>query len=444
MPPDLHPPSTGADPLLDELTDALVRLDPDGLLRRLRLVSSAGPTVTTEDGGELLNFTSNSYLGLNEHPVMKAATVAAINELGTGSGSSLLVSGRLPIHAEAERVFAKFKHAQAAVLIPTGYTANLAALTALAGPGDLVCLDKLCHASLIDGARASGAMVRTYPHLKASKLERLLSRHASDNACGLTGDTTPTDNACGLAGDRRSQRQNTRQRTHPPRRFIVTDSVFSMDGDTADLPTLCDLAERFDAVMVVDEAHGTGLLGETGSGLCEAQGVIGRVHVTVSTASKALGGLGGIITAAQPIIDTIVNRARPLIYTTAVPPAQAATIKQAVELIESEPGRRQRVRELTLRLRSGLKSQGWELIPQGDFVVPIVPLVIGNPRETLALAEHLYAHGVLAAPIRPPTVAPGSCRIRLSLRADMEDEHVDRVIEAIGLYPTPSTGRTRG
>jgi 8-amino-7-oxononanoate synthase len=429
VPADIHPQVTGADRLLGELADELARLDPDGLLRRLRVVSSAGPVVMTADGGRLLNFAGNSYLGLNEHPAMKAAAVAAVNGLGTGAGASLLITGRLPVHERAERVFARFKHAEAAVLLPSGYMANLAALTALAGPGDLICLDKLCHASLIDGARMSGAEVRTFPHLKTGKLGRLLAKHASAAACGSSEGLVShdTDNACGSAGGRRSSHKPSR----PPRRFIVTDSVFSMDGDTADLPGLCGLAEQFDAVMVVDEAHSTGLLGETGSGLCEAQGVIGRVHVTVSTASKALGGLGGIITAAQPIIDTIVNRARSLIYTTAVPPAQAAAVEQAVKLIEAEPRRRQRVRDLTHRLRSGLKSRGWELIPQGGFTVPIVPLVIGNPRQTLALAEHLYANGVLAAPIRPPTVAPGSCRIRLSLRADMEDEHVDRVIEAI-------------
>ncbi len=418
VPTDLHPPTAGTDRLLAELTDDLARLDPDGLLRRLHLVSSAGPVVTTGDGKQLLNFTSNSYLGINEHPAMKAAVVSAVNRWGTGTGASLLISGRLPIHVQTERVFAKFKHAQAALLLPSGYTANLAVLTALAGPGDLICLDKLCHASLIDAARASGATVRTYPHLKTDKLERLLQRHSSTNT---------STNACGLAGDHRSPSNYVR----PPRRFIVTDTVFSMDGDTADLPTLCDLAEQYNAITIVDEAHGTGLLGDTGSGLCGAQGVTDRIHVTISTASKALGGLGGIITAAQPIIDTLINLARPLIYTTAIPPAQAAAIAQAVELIQAEPGLRHRVRDLTIRLRDGLKLQGWKLIPQGDFIIPIVPLVVGDAHETLALAEHLYANGILAAPIRPPTVAPGTCRVRLSLRADMTEEHIDRLLDAL-------------
>lgn len=390
-------------------------LQPRGLLRELRVVSCAGPMVRTSDGRERINFTSNSYLGLNDHPAMKRAAVRAVEAYGTGSGASLLVSGRWPIHERAERAFAAFKHAEAALLMPTGYMANLAVLTALAAPGDLVCLDKLCHASLIDAARASGAEVRTYPHLTTDKLRRLLAQHAADNACGL-------------AGDRASPRVSDR----PPRRFIVTDSVFSMDGDCADLPALCDLADEFGAVMVADEAHGTGLLGETGSGLCEAQGVTGRVHVTVSTASKALGGLGGIITAAKPIIDTLVNRARPVIYTTAIPPAQAATIEQAVTLTGQEPWRRKRVIDLTLRLREGLTAKGWPLPPVGGHVVPIVPLIVGEARAATALSEHLHAQGILAPAIRPPTVAPGSARVRLSLRADMEDRHIDRLLDAVG------------
>jgi 8-amino-7-oxononanoate synthase len=424
LPPETNTPTTDTDHFLDELTNELAHLEPDGLLRRLRLISSAGPIVTTDDGRQLLNFTSNSYLGLNEHPAMKAAAVSAVNDLGTGAGASLLISGRLPIHAQAEHAFAKFKHAQAALLMPTGYTANLAALTALAGPGDLICLDKLCHASLIDAARASGAEVRTYPHLKTNKLQRLLQRHNSANA---------STHACDLApplSDQSSIINHQSQITLPPRRFIVTDSVFSMDGDTADLPALCDLAEQYNAVTIIDEAHGTGLLGDTGAGLSEAQGVIDRIHVTISTASKALGGLGGIITAAQPIIDTIINHARSLIYTTAIPPAQAAAIEQAVKLIQTQPELRNHVRNLTIRLRHGLKSQGWKLIHQGDFIIPIVPLIVGEAHDTIALSEHLYHHGILAAPIRPPTVAPGSSRVRLSLRADMTDEHIDQVIQA--------------
>lgn len=427
------------------------------MLRELRVVSCAGPMVTTSDGRELINFTSNSYLGLNEHPQMKRAAIQAIEAYGTGTGASQLITGRGPIHEQAERAFARFKHAEAALLLPTGYMANLAVLTTLAGPGDLVCLDKLCHASLIDAARASGAEVRTFPHLTTDKLRRLLERHAAKPQACLPDDitelqaqdanvsqpgvhTSPTlSNACGLTDDPRSPRLRKfiSRESHTlrnPRRFIVTDSVFSMDGDCADLPSLCDLADEFDAVVMVDEAHGTGVLGKSGAGLCEAQGVTERVYITVSTASKAMGGLGGIIAAAQPVIDTIINHARPLIYTTAIPPAQAASILKAVELIEREPERRQRLCELTMRLRDGLTAQYWTLPPQGEHVTPIVPLIVGVERDAVALADHLYAKGFAAPAIRPPTVAPGSSRVRLSLRADMEDGHIDQLLEATSNY----------
>lgn len=410
-----------ADHFLNELAGDLRYLKPRGLLRELRVVSCSGPMVKTSDGLELINFTSNSYLGLNDHPAMKRAAVQAVEAYGTGSGASMLISGRWPIHEQTERAFATFKHAEAALLVPTGFMANLAVLTALAGPGDLICLDKLCHASLIDAARASGAEVRTYPHLKTDKLRRLLERHSSANASVMPA--APIDP---------SDQDEHGYGHHAPRRFIVTDSVFSMDGDCADLPALCDLSDEFDAIMVVDEAHGTGLLGETGAGLCEAQGVIGRVDVTISTASKALGGLGGMITAAKPIIDTIVNRARAVIYTTSIPPAQAAAIGQAVELIGSEPWRRERVIELTVRLRKGLSDLGWQLQPTGGHIVPIVPLIVGDSHAATKLAEHLYANGIGAPAIRPPTVAPGSSRIRLSLRADMRDEHIARLLDVVG------------
>jgi len=417
--------------LLSELTDALGQREADGLRRRLRVLSCDGPVLTTEDGRELVNFTSNDYLGLSGHPAMKQAVIEAAKSHGTGSGASLLISGHGPIHDQTEHAFAQFKHAEAALLLPTGYMANLAVLTALAGPGDLVCLDKLCHASLIDAARASEAEVRTYPHLATEKLTRLLSKHAAQAAHDLADTHIPS-----IATNA----------PHPrtPRRFILTDSVFSMDGDCADLPALCDLAEAHDAVLIVDEAHGTGVLGETGAGLCEAQGVSDRVPITISTASKALGGLGGIITADQPVIDTIVNHARSLIYTTAIPPTQAAAIGKAVELIRDEPDRRARLRELTQRLRDGLAQQGWPLPDQGGHAVPIVPLIVGDPGRAARLADHLLSHGIAAPAIRPPTVAPGSARVRLSLRADMTEEQVDRLLVAAKQCDLCSTAHPQG
>lgn len=388
------------------LQQALSDLDSKSLRRSLRALPSAGKRVVV-DGRKLLNLAGNDYLALAEHRRLKAAAADAIEQHGVGSGASRLVAGHLDIHERVEREFTAFKHAQAALIFPTGYTANLAVLTALPQPGDLICQDKLNHASLIDAAKYSAAEVRTYPHAphqsgrptNHEKLERLLKQHVS---------------ASPDAG-----------------RWIVTDAVFSMDGDVADLPGLCELAERYDAVLVVDEAHGTGVLGQTGAGLTEHQGVVGRVPITVSTASKALGGLGGIVTADRVVIETLVNRGRPMVYSTAVPPAQAAAIGAAVEVVRDEPERRESLSRLSETLRIRLSKLGWPGLVQ-PIATPIVPLITGDVGAAMTLQQRLHDAGVLAVGIRPPTVAPGSARVRLSLRADLEEDDLDQVIDAVG------------
>jgi len=362
-----------------------------------------GRHIQTDDGRTLLNLASNDYLALSQHPKLIQAAVDATTAFGVGAGASRLVSGTHPIHAQAEQHFAQFKHSEAALLLATGYTANLAALTTLAGPGDLIVLDKLVHASLIDAARASGAEVRTFTHLNLVRAEQLLSRHS-------TG-----------------------------RRLLVSDSVFSMDGDCADLPGLCDLADRCDAVLIIDEAHGTGVIGTDGSGLASAQGVADRIYtcgaggVVIFTASKALGSLGGIITAARPVIDLIINKARPFIYSTAVPPAQAASIIAAIDVVRDEPERRQRLQALATRTRSALAQLGWPIATSNESpVTPIIPLVVGSEQATLELASKLNGQGIFAPAIRPPTVAPGSARVRLTLRADLTDDDINHIIEVVG------------
>lgn len=353
------------------------------------------------DGQTLLNLASNDYLGLSTHPKLIDAAIKATRQFGVGSGASRLVAGTSPLHQHVEERFAAFKHAPACLLLPTGYTANLAVLTTLAGPGDCVVLDKLVHASLIDAARASGAEVRTFPHLNLQRAEQLLQRHT-------TG-----------------------------RRLLVTDSVFSMDGDCADLPAFCDLSDRTNAVLIVDEAHGTGVLGDDGSGLASAQGVADRVYtagaggVVISTASKALGSLGGLITASRPVIDLILNKARPFIYSTAVPPAQAAAINAAIDVVRDEPQLRQRLHDLSTRLRQTLAAQGWP-VDTKHLATPIIPLIVGSEQAALALTQRLREQGIFAPAIRPPTVAPGSARVRLSLRADLSGDDIERVFHAVG------------
>jgi len=409
-----------ADAWREELRAHLHSLAEQHQLRQLQPLEQTGPVIRWE-GRELVNLGSNDYLGLTQHPHLRAAAQAAVREFGTGSGSSRLVGGHLQLHARVEARFAQFKHAEAALICPTGYMANLAVLTSLAGPGDLVCLDKLCHASLIDATRASGAQVRVFPHLGYGKLARLLAAGPRAEGHGPSRD--------GHSPDRSHPKPETRN----PRRIIVTDTIFSMDGDAADLPALCELADRYDAILVVDEAHGTGVLGATGAGLCELQGVAERVDVVVSTASKALGGLGGIITAGGEVIATIVNQARAFIYTTSVPPAQVAVLDAALDILCEEPERRMRLREMSAYLRQEIKLPALPADTGGpdakpDIPSPIIPIITGTSAAALALAAYLRVQGFYAPAIRPPTVPPGAARVRLSLRADLEDRQIERLI----------------
>jgi 7-keto-8-aminopelargonate synthetase-like enzyme len=434
-------------PWLDELRQSLDEQDARSLRRQLIAhapCDGPGGRWIERGGRRLINLASNDYLALAGHRRLIAAAVDATQRYGVGGGASRLVTGNLPLHEEVERRFAAFKHADAALLLPTGYMANLAVLTTLARPGDLICLDKLCHASLIDAARFSGATVRIFPHLNYNKLRRLLAdasarepvhrEHppAADNHESATGHHPP---AIGRPQSAIRHRQST------IRTFIVTDSVFSMDGDVADLPALCDLADEFAATLIVDEAHGTGVLGDTGSGLCEAMGVTGRVDVVISTASKALAGLGGVITACRVVIDTLINFARDFIFTTAPPPAQAATILAALDVVRDEPWRRQRLRELSARVRHmlgdiGLGPPAADAGKTAGFATPIVPIIAGSPQAAMALSEHLATAGIHAPAIRPPTVAANAARVRLSLRADLMDGDLLLLRDALAELPT--------
>ena len=384
---------------LDQLRTHLDQLQQQHLLRQLHPADRCARLVR-RGGKTLLNLASNDYLGLTGHPHLVQAVIDAAKTYGVGAGASRLVTGHLDVHRHLERRFADFKHAPAALLFPTGYMANLAVLTALVGEDDLVCLDKLNHASLIDAAQAGPGLVRVFAHRHVQKLERLLERTS-------------------VRGRRIANR------------VIVADSVFSMDGDCADLPALCELRDRYDAVLVVDEAHATGVLGASGSGLAEHQQVADRIDVTVSTASKALGALGGIVTAPQAVIDTLINRARSFIYTTAAPPTQAAAIDAGLDVVRDEPERRQRLAELARRLRAMLADQGWSL-PEAQPPTPIVPLVVGEAEQALALSRRLEEQGLLAPAIRPPAVAAGTARVRLTLRSDLADSDIDRIADAAG------------
>ncbi len=392
-----HHPSAD---LFDQLQQQLDDLAARSLGRRLRCMVSRGRTVECNDRS-FINLASNDYLALSQHPHLKRAAIEAIEQFGVGATASPLIVGHHQLHEQLEQRFAAFKHTEAALLFSSGFSANLAVLTSLAQRGDTILIDKLTHASLIDAARASGARVRSFHHRDYDHLATRLAKIT----CGTT--------------------------------FIVTDSIFSMDGDAADLPVIVDLAQRHGAVTIVDEAHATGLYGPHGEGLAAARGVAERIDVSISTASKALGGLGGIVCARRTVIDTLINRGRSYIYSTAPPPAQAAVILAALDVIRDEPQRRQRVLELATRLRNALRPTPYAS-HSTPLDCPIVPLITGKPDAAVALAQHLEDRGLLAVAIRPPTVAPAAARVRLSLRADLVDEDMDLLLAAVRDWPGPA------
>jgi 8-amino-7-oxononanoate synthase len=324
-----------------------------------------------------VNFGSNDYLGLAGDPRLAAAATRGSDESGWGSGASPLVVGHARWHADLESALAQFEGTEAALLFTTGYAANIGTITALVGPGDVVYSDALNHASIVDGCRLSKAEIRIYPHADAHELARLMS----DAHCFR-------------------------------RRLIVTDGLFSMDGDFAPLTALAELADRYNCMLAVDEAHATGVFGGSGRGACEEFGVEERVDVHIGTLSKALGSIGGFVAGKQTLIDWLVNRARPYIFSTALPPAAAAASLTALEIVRDEPERREELRARAGELREALQAAGWNIGPSAS---QIIPLVTGSAERTLALAAALSKAGFLVPPIRPPSVPAGASRLRLSL-----------------------------
>ena len=370
----------------------LAQLDARHLLRRLRLAESApGPMVTFE-GRPLILMASNDYLGLATHPALKQAAIDAVVRFGVGSGASRLISGTLPPHADLETALARFKGTEASLVFGSGYLANIGLIPALAGTGDLILADRLCHASLIDGCRLSGANFRVFRHRDLAHLEQLLSG--------------------------RKVRRTT---------LIVTDGVFSMDGDLAPLPDLIAVAERYDARLLVDDAHGTGVMGKTGRGTPEHFDVESRLPFHMGKLSNALGGSGAYVAGPATLIQYLVNHARSFIYTTAPPPATAAAALAALDVIRNEPERRARLWANRQRWVEGLANLGYRI---ADTASPIVPVLIGQADQALQLAERLLQLGVFAPAIRPPTVPEGTSRIRTTLSSEHRPEHLDQALAA--------------
>lgn len=385
-------------PALDWLDDSLAELDRQGLRRRRRVGAGAV--------GPIVDFGSNDYLGLAGDPRLAEAADAAAKAHGWGAGASPVVSGRTPRHAELEERIAAFEGTEAALVFPSGYAANAGVIPALAGEGDIIYADAKNHASLIDGCRLSSAEKRVYPHSHVDQLAEWLAADAG------------------------------RYR----RRLIVTDGLFSMDGDFAPLVELGALAKRHDAMLLVDEAHATGVWGASGRGAverfsAEAPALERQVTVRVGTLSKALGAAGGFVVGGQRLIDWLHNRARTYVFSTAGPPANAAAAIAALRIVREEPERRERLHGLADRLRQQLGDAGWST---GPSVSQIVPIGVGDPGAAVGLSEQLATDGLFVPAIRPPSVPEGESLLRVSLSSKHADADLDRLLAALGEAPQAS------
>ena len=396
--------STGSRPEAGVVTDPLAfcgeevgRIEAAGLLRRVRALGSASEPEVLLDGRRVLCLASNNYLGLAAHPEVVEAAAEAAGRFGAGSGSARLITGGLVLHDELEAELAAVKGTEAALLFSSGYLANLGTVAALVGPGDAVFSDELNHASIIDGCRLSRADVHVYRHADAGHLEERLAAWRRGG---------------GSAGRRA---------------LVVTDSIFSMDGDVAPLPDIVAACERHAAILRVDEAHATGVVGPGGRGAIAAVGLEARVSVVMGTLSKALGAAGGFIAGSTDLCAYLRNRARSFIFDTALPPPTVAAALAALRIVAREPERPLRACRLAARLATGLRAAGYD-VP--DPAAAVLPVIIGEADAAIALSAHLLDAGVLVTAIRPPSVPPGTSRLRATVMATHTDAQIDVAIAA--------------
>jgi glycine C-acetyltransferase len=375
----------------DAVKNELLRLKDAGLYRTLRRVEGEqGPTLILA-GREVINFSSNNYLGIANHPALCEAAKAAIDRYGCGSGASRLISGNMSLHEELESRLAEFKGTEAALVFNSGFQANTGIIPALLGRDDVVFSDSLNHASIIEGCRLARAKIVVYEHCNVNQLE-----------------------------------QGLKDAPGPARKLIVTESLFSMDGDEAPLAEIVALAERYGAMVMVDEAHATGVYDPGGAGLVAKLGLGNRVAIQMGTLGKALGGFGAYVAASQALKEFLINRCRSFIFTTSLPPAVMAMSIAAIDLVKREPERRETLRRNGEILRSGLVKLGYTL---GVSRSQILPLIVGDAGACMRLSEDLLSHGIFAQGIRPPTVPPGTSRLRITLMATHTDEQLHRALK---------------
>src|SRR5579862_6920470 len=382
--------------------DALEDLKSKHLHTHLRVLAGEQKPVCVVDGKEVINLASNNYLGLTSHPKLKKAAIEAVRKYGAGSGAVRSIAGTMQIHVDLETQIAKFKNTEACVVFQSGFTANAGTVSAILGKEDLIISDELNHASIIDGARLSKATIKVFKHKDVADCERVL-RETAD---------------------------------FPGHKLIITDGVFSMDGDIAPLPELCDLAEKYNCIMMVDDAHSSGVLGRGGRGTVDHLNCHGRVHIQVGTLSKAIGAMGGYVAGSRDLIDFLYLRARPFLFSTSHPPATVATCQAAFSLLDSPEGER-----LVKKLWANTKMFKRELKKRGfQFKVsetPIIPIHVGDAAKAFEFSKKLFEAGVFAPAVGFPTVAEGKARLRAIVSATHKREQLLRAAEILAEVAKP-------
>jgi glycine C-acetyltransferase len=364
---------------LDYLTRELNALRAQGLYRRLRVLDGEQKAHASVDHRSVVNLSSNNYLGLTTHPALRARALEALTALGVGTGSVRTIAGTMEIHMELERKLAVFKNTEAAVVFQSGFTANAGTVSSILGRDDAIVSDELNHASIIDGARLSRATIKVFPHRDVAAARALLA-----------------------------------ELPRAQRKLLVTDGVFSMDGDLGPLPALCDLADEFGCIMMVDDAHASGVFGQHGRGTVDHFGMHGRVDVQVGTLSKAIGALGGYVAGTRSLIDFLHQRARPFLFSTSHPPSVAATCIAALEVLETEPQWMERLWDNARFFKAGLQALGFDT---GISESPITPVIAGENALAMTLSDRLFEEGVFAQGIGFPTVPKGKARVRTIVTA---------------------------
>jgi glycine C-acetyltransferase len=387
---------------LQYLSETLQDLRSKGVAPKLRVLEGEQKPACVFDGREVINLASNNYLGLTSHKALRKAAVEAVRKLGVGAGAVRTIAGTMKLHMDLEEHIAKFKHTEACVVFQSGFTANAGTVSAVLGKDDMIISDELNHASIIDGARLSKATIKVFKHKDVADCERVLQENAS----------------------------------FPGKKLIISDGVFSMDGDIAPLPALCDLAEKYGCIMMVDDAHSSGVLGRSGRGTVDHFDCHGRVHIQVGTLSKAIGSMGGYVCGSRDLIDFLYLRARPFLFSTSHPPATAAACQAAFTLLDSAEGEKL-VRKLwanTKFFKKELKKRGFEFKASET---PIIPIHVGDAAKAFEFSRKLFEAGVFAPAVGYPTVAEGKARLRAIVSAAHQREQLLKAADTLAEVAKP-------